>query len=125
MTDSDWPSGGSPHDLARTHRLASPLLVECAHGGITPRVELQGSRRTTLEHSKTHSKRREQRGLSTAVLGEQDGRVFFEREPQLFETTVGIDADLAKLESAHVTLLGGASGESYRRPLAAAAASAS
>ena len=95
----------------------SPLLVECAHRGIASRVEFQGSRRPSLEHGEAHREGREQRGLSAAVLGEENGGVLLERKPQIFEATIVVDANLAKPESAHVTLLGGPSGESYGRPL--------
>ena len=115
---------GSPCDLARTGRLGSSLVVGHAPPGITPRRELQGLRRIPLNHGEAHGEGREQRGLPSAVLGEEEGGVFFEWQRQLVEATVVVDADLAELESAHVALLGGLSGESYGMPFAAAAASA-
>ena len=79
----------------------------------------------SLEHGEARREDREQRGHSTAVFGEQDGGVLLKRKPQIFEATIVVDANLAKPESAHVTLLGGPSGEWYGWPRAAAAARAS
>ena len=72
---------GSPCDLARTGRLGWSLVVGHAPPGITPRRKLQGLRRIPLNHGEAHREGRKQRGLATAVLGEQDGCVFLERKP--------------------------------------------
>ena len=116
---------GSPCYLTRTGRLGCSLVVGHAPPGIAPRVELQGLRRIPLYHGEAHRESGEQRGLPSTVLGEEDGGVFLERKPQLVEATVVVDAEFAELESAHVALLGGPSGESYGMPVAVAAASAS
>ena len=116
---------GGPCDLARTGRLGWSIVGGNDPPGIAPSRDLQGLRRIPLNHGETHGKGREQRGLSAAVLGEEDGGVVFEWQRQIVEATVVVDAELAELESAHVALLGGPSGESYGMPFAAAAASAS
>ena len=125
VTDSISPTEAVHVDFAPADRLASLLLVECAYPEIALCAELQNLRRTPLEHGEAHREGVEQRGLSAAILGEEDRGIFLDRKPQLFEATVVVDADLAKPESAHVTLRGGPSGESYGMPFAAAAASAS
>ena len=93
---------GGPCNLAGTDRLRWSLVAAHASPGVTPRRELQGHRRIPLNYGEAHREGSEERGLTTAILGEDDGGVFFEWQRQLVEAAVVVDAELADLESAHV-----------------------